>query len=152
MVPQISFSRNHNFLLKFFFLTDSSDHCPDLSLTKHNAFHATKTQDFKTEDPLVSLYSIQYTTAPPAQPTKQLPCPKICCNIWGALRGSASRRNFLWCSHILGIVINFPRNSFLIGLLGLISFLNGIQWCKKSVHWKSNPQLDFLDRRGKIYH
>lgn len=52
---------------------------------------------------------------------------KIFCHIGS----STSGHSFSWCSYILGIVPEFPRNSFLIGSLGLISFSNAIQWCEK---------------------
>lgn len=48
-------------------------------------------------------------------------------NSAGALGGSTSGPSFPWSSYILGIVTNFPKNSFLIGPLGLIGFQNRIQ-------------------------
>lgn len=68
------------------------------------------------------------------------------------LGSSASGHSFPWCSYILGIVTNFPRNSFLIGPLALMSFYNGIQQCeKKSFLWKSNAWPDLWGRRGRLF-
>lgn len=63
------------------------------------------------------------------------------------LGSSTSGHSFPLCSYILGIVTNFPRNSFLIGPLALMSFYNGIQQCEKeSFLWKSNAWLDLRGR------
>ena len=51
-----------------------------------------------------------------------------------------SGHSFPRCSYILEIVAHFPRNSCLIGPLGLISFQNGVK--KKSFLWKSNACLE----------
>lgn len=60
-----------------------------------------------------------------------------------------SGHSFPWYSYILEIVAPFPRNSCLIGPLGLISFQNGVK--KKLFLWKSNACLEEASSSAKRF-